>query len=647
MMNTKKRTLLCMAALILAAVMMSAPESRAAAPLTGTFLGGAAESEWACSMALDTDGNVYVAGYTRSSDFPTTSGAYSTALGGSYDAFIAKFDSSMKNLLAATLYGGSSGDEARSLQLDAAGNVYIAGITGSGDLPTTPGAFQPDHRVGKVGTDAFVAKFDSDLKTLLAATYLSGSDGGAEDRAYALALDSSGSVYVTGYTDAPNFPVTAGTYDTGTGFISGGKVFVVKLDGNLGSMPAGTFLGDNDGGQSCYGIITDGAGNVFIAGQTGTPAFPVTAGAYDTTLNNAPGYSDVFVAKFDADLKNLLASTYLGGSASDSLGYDRPQQTDRVLALDSTGNLYVTGITSSQDFPVTAGAFSVVRDYGGSFVAKFTDDLSQLLACTYLCDGSSRSIAIDASDSICVAGDSEYACPVPPGAYQTEEDAWGGAYVIKLNSSLTDMLAATFLGGSERENALSIAVDASENIYITGWTASPDFPVSDNAWDITFNSRTGDEDSFVVKLNGDLSSDDTGTTTIPGGDCPLEAALGESDDLTVLRRLRDKRLNTGSAPALVALYYRHAPELAGILSRSPGKKSGLRRLVIENLASIETLAAGEKVRIDAGVVAQAVSFLTGLKKHARPETCRAIQSVIVQLHDGSLLKDIGVTVQAE
>ena len=424
--------------------------------LASTFIGGSDAYSRARSMALDSSGNVYITGYTRATDFPTTAGSFSTALGGAYDAFIAKFDPDLKTLLAATYYGGAdSGDESESIRLDSSNNVYIAGTTGSWELPTTADAFQPEHKFGKVGTDAFVAKFDSSLQNLLAATYLSGSNGGAEDEAYCLAIGPGGSVYVGGKTDAPDFPVVGGyrvkhPADSDNPFGGTFQAFIVKLDANLRTMLAGTFFGADelDTQDRILSMTTDASENVYVAGETKSANYPATPGAYDTTFNNVgENRSDVFIAKFDSSLVNLLASTFLGGSESDSLGYDFPQKTDKTIALDSSGNVYVTGMTSSdKDFPTTPGAYSTTREYGGTFVSKFDNKLEKLLASTFLCSGVSRSIAIDRDDNVCVAGDSEYECPTASNAYQKPVDEYNSAYIIKLNKDLTTMRAADIPG---------------------------------------------------------------------------------------------------------------------------------------------------------------------------------------------------------
>ncbi|MGC8767656.1 MAG: SBBP repeat-containing protein, partial [Brevinematia bacterium] len=176
--------------------------------LASTFLGGS-DNDAARAIAIDSSGNVYVAGDTDSKNFPTTSRAYDTSFNSVLysDAFISKFDANLSSLLASTFLGGSYWDEAHTLAIDSSGNVYVAGRTESTDFPTTPGAY--DTSYNGMYVDAFISKFDANLSSLLASTYLGGS---SDDEANAIAIDSSGNVYVAGYTAgyiwSTDFPTT-------------------------------------------------------------------------------------------------------------------------------------------------------------------------------------------------------------------------------------------------------------------------------------------------------------------------------------------------------------------------------------------------------------------------------------------------------
>ena len=164
-------------------------------------------------------------GDTYSTNFPTTSGAYDTSYNGYEDVFVSKLNGGLTSLLASTFLGGSDGDDGYSLTLDTSGNVYVTGDTDSTDFPTTIGAYDTSYNGYH---DVFVSKLDGGLTSLLASTFLGGA---GDDWGYSLTLDTSGNVYVTGYTKSSNFPTTSGAYDTS--FNGYHDVFVSKLDGNL------------------------------------------------------------------------------------------------------------------------------------------------------------------------------------------------------------------------------------------------------------------------------------------------------------------------------------------------------------------------------------------------------------------------------
>ncbi|MFC1634762.1 SBBP repeat-containing protein [Planctomycetota bacterium] len=338
--------------------------------LASTLLGGS-DFEYGLDIAIASDGNVFVVGYTGSSDFPATSQAYDGSYnGGQMDAFLSKLDSSLSSLLASTFLGGSgsggpsnNNEVCAGIAIDAEGNVFITGWTWSSDFPTTPGAYDELHGGSH---EIFISRLDSDLTSLVASTFLGDGEGRA------IALDSHGTVFVTGRTYnspwGPDFPTTPGAYAESIG---GGALdaFVSKLDGSLGSLLASTFLGgNNNDGARAIAIGLDGS--LFVTGWTGynDPAFsdyPTTAGAFDTSFN---GEADAVVSKLNNSLSSLLASTFLGGSDIEN---------GENLAIDSDGNVFVTGWTFSSDFPTTPGAYDESSNGGTDvFVSKLDADLS-------------------------------------------------------------------------------------------------------------------------------------------------------------------------------------------------------------------------------------------------------------------------------
>jgi uncharacterized repeat protein (TIGR01451 family) len=443
-----------------------------------TFLGGSS-IEYSYSLAVDDDGNAYVTGYTYSSNFPVTAGAFDTTLGGSIDAFVTKVNPTGTDLSYSTFLGGSSDDYAYGLAVDGDGNAYVTGGTSSSNFPVTAGAF--DTTFG--GGDVFVTKLNASGTGLSYSTFL-GSGGGLS-----LAVDDDGNAYVTGSTSSSSFPVTAGAFDTTlSGYFD---AFVTRLNASGSGLGYSTFLGGSSNEQG-LDIAVDGDGNAYVTGGTDSSDFPVTAGAFATSYGG--GVGDAFVTKLNASGTDLSYSTFLGGSDYED-GYCS-------IAVDDDGQAYVTGYTYSSDFPVTAGAFATT--FGGivdTFVTRLNANGTGLSYSTFLGGGYEygSAIALDDDGNAYVTGATlTSSFPTTPGAFDT---TFGGSYtdafVTKLNASGTNLSYSTFLDGSTYASGSGIAVDGDGDAYVTGNTGSSDFPTTPGAFDTTLNS---DIDSFVTKL---------------------------------------------------------------------------------------------------------------------------------------------------
>lgn len=472
--------------------------------LASTFLGGS-DGDYGNSIAIDSDGNIYVAGWTHSEDFPATIGAYDTSYNSSSDenfdtdVFVSKLNGSLTSLLASTFLGGSSGYQYGSdIAIDSDGNVYVTGYNQSEDFPTTSGAYDIS------GGQCFISKLNGSLTSLLSSTYLNSS------YCNAIAIDSGGNVYVTGSADS-NLPTTPGAYDTSYNDTSDcADAFISKLNGSLTSLLASTYLG----GFMCdwaNAIAIDQSGNIFVTGKTDSKDFPATKGAYDTTVEGHHG--NVFVSKLNGSLTKLRASTLLGGEIGEG----------NAIAIDLDGSVYVTGNTDDADFPVTDGAYDTSYNggYCGVFVSKLDGKLKRLIASTFLSGGKSdgyssgygNDIVIDSEGDVYVAGytDSE-GFPTTLDAYDTSLNGeFGDVFISKLNSKLTRLLASTYFGGTEEEagdgnSCTAIAIGSDGDIYVTGGTGSSDFPVTEGAYDVYIN---GDwfypVDVFVSKFDSNLS----------------------------------------------------------------------------------------------------------------------------------------------
>lgn len=423
-----------------------------------------------------------------------------------------------------TFLGGSGNEFARGIGLDAAGNVYIAGGTTTNNLSTVS-AFQANfggQTANAASGDAFVAKF-SPTGTLLYLTYLGGS---ADDTAMALAVDSAGNAYITGFTTSTNFPTAGTPLQSKFGGLGGGTVmrtgdaFIAKIAPAGNKLIYSTYLG---GSQDDFGlaIAIDGTGAAYVTGGTVSANFPVSSTAFQKTFQGAGGQrstftfgtplinsGDAFVAKLDASGSTLLFSTYLGGSFDD---------VGSTIALDSANNIYVAGLTLSNSFPTTAGAYQ--RVFGGAdpadlyfqtgdgFITKLKPDGSGLIYST-LFGGSGddyvQSIAVDASGNVYFTGSSGSAASISttPGVFQPFsagpkslpsgiENIIGDAVVGKLNAAGSAMLYLTWLGGSQNDAGTAIAIDPAGYAYVGGFSDSTDFPLSADAFQKTMKGDTG------------------------------------------------------------------------------------------------------------------------------------------------------------
>jgi len=459
-----------------------------------TYLGGSGD-EYGAGLAVDGNGNIYVAGRTYSADFPTSPGAFDTGLGGGEDAFVVKLNNTASTLLYATFIGGSGSDEGFGIALDSNGQVYLTGKTDSSDFPTTSGAFDTDHNGS---WDAFVTKLNADGTALLYSTFIggSGSDWGSD-----LAVNAPGEAFVVGTSIGSGFPTTSGAYQTSNH--GGWDAFVLKLTAAGDALSYSTFVG---GGYDDYGsiIAIDDGGAAYIGGWTASSDFPTTPGAFDTTYNGG-GYGsggDPYVTKINATGTALVYSTFLGGS-----GFDDAY----AITLDDTGSAYLVGNTGSTDFPVTSGAYDT--DYNGGdadgFVAKLNPDGSDLVFATYL-GGSDGDviwgIGRGNANSIYLYGQTNSPdFPTTSDAYDTGYNggdcgshACNDLFLAVLDANADNLTYGTYLGGSDDDYAWGEDMELADNqVYLSARTKSADFPTTPGAYDTGYN---GGWDVAVVKL---------------------------------------------------------------------------------------------------------------------------------------------------
>jgi hypothetical protein len=405
-----------------------------------TYLGGSYIDD-ATGIALDSAGNAYVTGFTGSNDFPTVN-PIQPAKNYSYDAFVSKFNVEGTGLVYSTYLGGNDDDSAGAIALDSAGNAYVTGITYSTDFPTVNAVQATSHGNG----DVFVTKIDAAGSALVYSTYLGGSqnDGGS-----GIVVDSAGNAYVTGAVNSTDFPTKNAPQPTYGG---NSDAFVTKINAAGTALIYSTYLGGTgvDGGQ---GIAADSAGRAYVIGWTTSTDFP-TKNPFQSTL--AAGDIDAFVTKINAAGSSLVYSTYLGGSDNDY---------GKAIAVDSSGNAYVAGQTRSTDFPTVN---PLITGLLGGFVSKFNAAGSALVYSTYWGEG--LGIAVDTAGNAYVTGITSSANFPIVNAIQPVLGGGIDAIVSEINPQGSTLVYSTYLGGSKDDYGDGIAVDPVGSAYIVGVT---------------------------------------------------------------------------------------------------------------------------------------------------------------------------------
>jgi len=347
--------------------------------LQATYLGGSG-MDWANALAIHPKtGEVYVAGVAMSKNFPKTTGGAQAIHGGDRkDAFVARLNKELTQILQSTYLGGSGDDYANALAIHpTTGEVYVAGKTDSKNFPKTTSGAQVAYGGG--GEDAFVSRLNKELTQILQSTYLG---GGGDDGVNALAIHpTTGEIYVAGATSSTNFPKTTGGAQAKCTDCANYSfdAFVARLNKELTQILQSTYLGGSGADKASALAIHPTTGEIYVAGATSSTNFPKTTGGAQAKCTDCANYSfDAFVARLNKDLTQILQSTYLGGR-----GEDRASD----LAIHSqTGDVYVAGVTESKNFPKTTDGAQ--KGYGGgnvdAFVARLNSNLTQIFQSTYL-----------------------------------------------------------------------------------------------------------------------------------------------------------------------------------------------------------------------------------------------------------------------
>ncbi len=454
-----------------------------------TFLGGL-NLDASEDLIVDSYGNVYVAGWTDSRDYPTTSGAYSRTYRGVCDIFVTKLNPSGASLIYSTYIGGSGSDYANTIVLDSMGNAFISGYTRSSNYPVLQNAYDATFNGSLYSSDAFITVLSPTGSSLVYSTYLGGnsSDWGED-----LAISPQGWVYVIGGTWSEDFPTTNNAWDTThNGYID---AFLSIININTSSLIYSSFIGGSQWERGTS-ITLDSSGEIYVCGCTNSSDYPTTAGVYDGTYN---GDYDVFITVFNTSSPSLVSSTFLGGE------YGEGGLAGKITILEGpSGKIYIGGNTNSVNYPTTSGAFDDSFNGGFDvFVTVLDHYLSSVLYSSFLGGASNESaiIGVDISENIYVAGSTESPdYPTTTNAYDASYNGFEDVFLTILNIENSTLLYSTFIGGSSSDGTSSIFVRPSHTTYILylgGSTKSRNYPTTSEAY---CTSNNGFIDAFVTKI---------------------------------------------------------------------------------------------------------------------------------------------------
>ncbi|ADW71045.1 DUF7948 domain-containing protein [Granulicella tundricola] len=423
--------------------------------LYSTYAGGL-HNDQAFSITLDAQGNTFIAGWSASEDFPVTGNALQTVRKNIgvylYDIVVMKFDSA-GSLMYSTFLGGAQNDQGTTIVANADGSVYVGGYTQSTDFPVTSNAYQI---TAGGGLDGFLARISADGSQLLYSTYLGGT---GDEAVTSLLPNADGSLWMSGVASQAGLNASATAYQKKPNGVDNSFVGKVQFDANGKlQIPYLTFIGGSQSGQTNgpgegwpSSLAVDGTGNVYYAGTTQSSDYPVTATAYEqpVTLShgcaNSPNPNTIgVVTKFSPDLSQVLYSTYFGGKTEDQNGFPYCNQGLTSIHLDTAGDIWLYGYTAESDLPLTSNALSKMLN--GNGMANGQD-----------------------------------------------------AFLGELSADGTKLLYGTYIGGSGLDSASMMTVDASGNIWLSGISASTDFPTTANALQPLNN--TGGSDFTLVQLN--------------------------------------------------------------------------------------------------------------------------------------------------
>lgn len=630
-----------------------------------TYFGGNGD-DTAWAVAVDTNGFVYVAGQTTSTQFApgkplATTGAFQTNFQGGAilgDAFVAKLDNAGTNLIYLTYLGGSADDTVYGMALDASGDAFVAGATDSPNFPVKNAIYTNIN--GTINpyshsylADAFVAELNPGGSNLIYSTFLGGVGA---DAARAVALDSAGNAFVTGFTYSTNFPTTANAFQKRLGVTNwifqayyNANAFVAEIAAGGSNLVYSSYFGGTNYDEG-RGIAVDGSGGVCVAGYTASVNFPHT-NAFQNLLNgttNANPAFDSFVAKFAPGCSNLVYSTYLGGANNDVACH---------LAVDGPGNAYVTGWTVSTNFPDTVT--NVPNGLTNNFVYGFTVvtnafltqiawngtnaaiGYSAVFGGTNSCVDIGYGVVVDAAGNAFVVGATSatsFPTTLPTNGVGQLIATNAGAsdvFVTAFNTNASALLYSVEFGGANNDYGYAIALDASTNAYIVGQTFSSNFPTN-NARQPALN---GSSDAFLARIISypvppAITIQPTNQSAAVGSTVSLVVAATGTPPLSYQWQMQETNLtwtnlvngNGISGATNATLIFNNAQVTNSgnyqvIVANYVGSvTSSVAALTVTNAATVltsqpasQTVGLGSTVSFDVGGTAQSPFFLQWLK----------------------------------
>ncbi len=416
-------------------------------------------------------------------NFPVTPGAFDTTLNGSFECFVVRLNISNSQLEFCTIIGGSGMDIGYGIVNDGNEGSVIAGETSSSNFPHTNGI----QLWG--GSDFFLTRLNNTGSRLIYSTLFGGSNF---DGATGLSGDGEGGAIICGHTISTDFPIIIDCYDTSyNGYYDG---FITHINGSATNFTVSTYIGGSSY-EHLFAISRDSS-SIQVTGQTSSHDYPTTSSAFDTIYHrNGNDSMDCIVSRFDLTGDHLLASSYLGGNGDDC-GTD--------IKIGNRGDIFVSGCTTSPDFPVTSGSLDTVYQNKSGFITKLDSSLHSLTYSTFIGFSSYVRILNDNNDGLFITGNTDSSFITTAGSF---DESYNGdvsdAFIAHLSSAGNCYLYSSFLGGSGQEMGKSIVKLENGNIVVGGWTSSINFPITNNGFDTTYNG--GLSDCFITYIRIDTS----------------------------------------------------------------------------------------------------------------------------------------------